>query len=534
LDRADWGALTGDEPVTVVTHGGDRHEFNEYRIFTSGVVGREEGDEIEIPLDSIALVEVRESNTAGTVLAVLGAATTVGVVIALTQSTEKPEPASCPFVYSFDGEEYRFDSETFSGAIAPGLDRTDFDNLEHLQPVDGRYRLRLVNGRPETQYTDELKLIVVDHPQGTEAIPDRAGEVHVVSDLRAPLTVRGVHGGDALAAVRHADEVYWSGAPLEEADLVELAELRDGLVLSFARPPGVQSATIVVRARNTVLAPFAVEEFLQLQGEKLFAWYVRVAQEERLRQRVREWVLREGTMHVLLWQEGRWMLQDVLLDVGPALSKSQVARLDLSGVEADTVVVRLESARGLWEVDWVALDMGSEKPLTVTEIAPERARDESGRDVRELIASGDGRYYASIDGGVAEIEFAVPPPTDDLVRSVILKSRGFYYVYATLRPRQSHDISRHLTRHFVVSNRPLALQTRQRTTRTRIQCDILPGFGPLAPTLWIRRVLVERHPLRSTALCSAAQRSQAGQLSSQRPDTSQAARAEGYVTQVSP
>ena len=429
LDRADWGALTGDEPITVVTHGGDRHELKEYQIFTSGVVGQGEGERIELPLDSIALVEVRESNTAGTVLAILGAATAVGVVIALTQSTEKPEPASCPFVYSFDGERYRFDSETFAGAIAPGLDRTDFDNLEHLRPVAERYRLRLVNGRPETQYTYELKLIVVDHPRGTEAIPDRAGEVHVMSDLQAPLTARGVHGGDALAAVRHADEVYWSGAPLEQADLDEPAELRDGLVFSFARPPGVQSATIVVRARNTVLAPFAVEEFLRLQGEMLLDWYVRVAQDERLRQRVREWVLREGTLHVLLWREGRWTVQDVLLDVGPALSKSQVARLDLRGIDADTVLVRLESARGLWDIDWVALDAGSEKPLAVTEIAPERAYDESGRDVRELLASVDGRYYSSIDGGLAEIEFAVPPPTDDLVRSVILKSRGFYYVY---------------------------------------------------------------------------------------------------------
>jgi len=429
LDRSDWGALPGYQPIVVVTHSGIRHELKEYRFFTTGLVGRGDGDEIEIPLDSIALVEVRESNTAGTVIAVLAAGTAVGVIIALTQSSEKPEPASCPFVYSFDGEEYRFDSETFSGAIAPGLDRTDFDNLEHLQPVGGRYRLRLVNSRPETQYTDELKLIVVDHPTGTEVIPDRAGDVHVLADIRAPLTARGVHGEDVLAAVRHADEVYWTGVPLEEADLDNPAELRDGLVVSFARPPGVQSATIVVRARNTALAPFAVEEFLQLQGEGLFDWYLRVAQSESLRQRVRDWVAREGTLHVLLWQEGRWTLQDALLDVGPALGKSQVARLDLSGVDADTVAVRLELARGLWQIDWVAMGVGSETPVTVTEIAARRARDERGRDVRELLASEDGRYYASVDGGVAEIEFAVPPPVDDLARSVILKSRGFYYVY---------------------------------------------------------------------------------------------------------
>ncbi len=115
----------------------------------------------------------------------------------------------------------------------------------------------------------------------------------------------------------------------------------------------------------------------------------------------------------------------------PAISKSQVARLDLSGVDADTVAVRLESARGLWLIDWVAMDMGPETPVTVTEMEPQWAHDEGGRDVRELLASEDGRYYGSVEGGVAEIEFVVPrPPLGDWARSVILKSRGFYYIHA--------------------------------------------------------------------------------------------------------
>ena len=179
LGQADWGALRGDERIVVVTASGVRHELKEFRFFTTGLVGQGEQGEIEIPLDSIALVEVREPNAAATALAVVGAGTGVGIFIALTKSPERPPSNSCPFVYSFDGERYRLDSETFAGAAAKGLDRTDYDNLEHLQPVGGLYRLRLVNERPETQYTDELKLIVVDHPPGTQVIPDRAGKVHV-------------------------------------------------------------------------------------------------------------------------------------------------------------------------------------------------------------------------------------------------------------------------------------------------------------------------------------------------------------------
>ena len=132
----------------MVTQSGVRHDLNSFQFLSTGLVGLGEQGQVEVPLDSIALVEVREVSTAGVALAVLGAGTAVGVLIALGQSPEKPPDTSCPFVYSFDGEQYHFDSETFAGAAMPGMDRTDYDNLERLLPVGGRYRLRLTLASP--------------------------------------------------------------------------------------------------------------------------------------------------------------------------------------------------------------------------------------------------------------------------------------------------------------------------------------------------------------------------------------------------
>lgn len=312
----------------------------------------------------------------------------------------------------------------------PGMDRTDYDNLERLLPVGGRYRLRLTNERPETQYTDQLRLLAVDHPRGTQVIPDRVGRMHVISDLHVPQTAIDLQEREALGEVRDADGLMWRGAPLETADLDDPSELRDGLVLSFARPVGARSARIVVHGRNTELAPFALQTFLELQGEELFSWYLGVARDNSLRERIRGWVAREGMMHVFLWKDGQWVFQDALLDVGPALSKSQVVPIELDAHHGDTVIVKLESARALWEIDWVAMDVGPEPRTTVREIEPRLARDEQGRNITILLASADEQYYVTVRGGVADIEFAVPDgPDGNLTRSVILKSRGFYYMY---------------------------------------------------------------------------------------------------------
>ena len=87
------------------------------------------------------------------------------------------------------------------------------------------------------------------------------------------------------------------------------------------------------------------------------------------------------------------MLQDALLDVGPAISKDQVASLDLSGVEGEEVRVQLESSLGLWRLDAVAIDYETSAPVSVTELAAYSAQTQDGRDVRELLLSDDEEYY---------------------------------------------------------------------------------------------------------------------------------------------
>ena len=94
-----------------------------------------------IPTDDVLRVEVRESNTGRTVLLASLLVVGASIAIAAAVSSEAPPPpsrpstcqgcdASCPLVYSWDGEGWRLDSGTFGGAIFQPLARTDVDNLD--------------------------------------------------------------------------------------------------------------------------------------------------------------------------------------------------------------------------------------------------------------------------------------------------------------------------------------------------------------------------------------------------------------------
>ncbi|MCX8107733.1 MAG: tetratricopeptide repeat protein, partial [Verrucomicrobiae bacterium] len=87
---------------------------------------------------------------------------------------------SCPYVYAWDGEKFRFVSD-FLGSSPVGLRVSDTvfaeaDPHEYLwlgsdtmfKPRAGNYTVQITEELREVLYLDEAKLVVVDHPPGTE------------------------------------------------------------------------------------------------------------------------------------------------------------------------------------------------------------------------------------------------------------------------------------------------------------------------------------------------------------------------------
>ena len=416
VERRDWPAIPENNNITVRTLDGGVREFNAFVFTTTGLSAwRRRADSVRVdstlvPLDSIAVVRVSAFNRSGTLLLVAAATTAAFIVLQQTKSDVRPEPvpgppSSCPFIFSFDGENYVFDSETYAGAVAKGLERSDVDNLEHLRAVGGRYRLRVKNDRPETDYTDELTLLVADHPRATRAVPDATGTVHVVGEGVRPIST-SEFGGDTIPS-------------------------RAGWEVAFRRPPGSSdTVALVVRARNSLLAPFVIEKTLSLLGSDVYAWYASMRTQLVTRAVVRAWMETESYLEVRTSNaEGApWRTVARLPDVGAALAKTNVVVVDLGKAHGDTVRVRLESSPGLWLLENVELAAYHGRAATQS-LRAAHAVDERGTDVSALLAERDGKYVVTTRGSVLSLEFEAPTaPAPDMTRSVLARTTGHYYM----------------------------------------------------------------------------------------------------------
>ena len=134
---------------------------------------------------------------------------------------------SCPFLYVYDGEQYRFITDllwraplglvTSMGFVAPD-ETKDFVKISgtQIQPKSGKYSIQITEELWETAYFDEVKLIAVDHPEGTDIFvneqytppPFAAFKVYGVSEKRYPKSAVDHRGEDVSAALKAFDYRY--------------------------------------------------------------------------------------------------------------------------------------------------------------------------------------------------------------------------------------------------------------------------------------------------------------------------------------
>ena len=181
IKKVDPALINADreEIVGVTTNRGEEVRFDSPGgALRNGVISaRVRGSDYMINIPDVnrlwvARVETSVARTVGLVVGI--AAGTLVTVVAIALLTKQ----SCPFVYSWDGEKYSFDAEPYGGAIAQGLERDDYSELEHLRADHGMYRLLLTNEVDETQFTNLMELWVVDAPADAQIVSDEFGTLH--------------------------------------------------------------------------------------------------------------------------------------------------------------------------------------------------------------------------------------------------------------------------------------------------------------------------------------------------------------------
>jgi hypothetical protein len=419
-----------DDPeiIKLVTVDGETLDFTGSRgshagIRDSVVIGvLSDGKLSRTPLSNVSRVYVTSVNVGATIAAVIAVPVVLILVIAATKQ-------SCPFIYSYDGSKYQFDGEPYGGAICEGLKRSDWSRLPHLRPVDGKYRVLLTNEMNEIQHTDELRLLVVDHPSGTNVSVDAAGTFYQYAETLSPLGACDAGGHDIMKWVSKTDDLYWTSR-LDSKDPARQADARDTLYLTFPKPAGAHTARLVVSGSTTLWGSLMLKRMTEVRGEEVPGWFEQL-RSPVVRGLVDAWDKREEAyqLQVRVRTGDGWTCRGYILGGGPFVTETRVVPISLEGVEGESLLVRLTPPSVFWQLNSFAVEYGDLPAPGFTEIGAVAAVADDGTDVMPLLASVDGMYYdAAVSGRRAELTFPAPAERPGYVRTVFAKTTGYYDV----------------------------------------------------------------------------------------------------------
>jgi hypothetical protein len=337
--------------------------------------------------------------------------------------------------------------------VLKGLERQSHDVLSHLTPVDGLYKVQLSNAGDETEYVDDIRLTIVDHPVGTRVLPDRDGVVHTLERELSPDHCLDHTGNNVLPLVTRSDGLFW-----EHREDIASTGLRDTLTLGFPKDPGAEHVRLIVRGVNTQLGNFALRSVIALKGDQKLGWLQTMESQPAERARFLRWMMREGMLHVSVLESGGWVEQEAFLDPGPGVVKDQLCLLDITRVRGDHLVIRLCCAADLWHIDRVSVDYEADRDVRIHPLKPVSAVNNSGKDVLPRLERHDGDYYTTTTGDYADVTFPVPPPVPDRTRSIVVSCRGFYYPWVDSRGPARHAVVDSILNHPQYGSRLLMSQ----------------------------------------------------------------------------
>jgi predicted Zn-dependent protease len=151
-------------------------------------------------------------------------------VLAITEVDRKP--SSCPYLYTWNGERFEFITDFMGGGEmgyweAPGIfnhpDPVEYVRIrdDQLKEREGRYEIRVTNELEEVLFVDNLKLLAVAHPEGTEVYPNegmtepaRQFKLFTTRKAHPPRSAVDDKGADQLARIARMDRTYPEGFAL--------------------------------------------------------------------------------------------------------------------------------------------------------------------------------------------------------------------------------------------------------------------------------------------------------------------------------
>jgi hypothetical protein len=325
------------------------------------------------------------------------AAATVAVVMAF----------NCPqaYVETTPGQ-YQFIGGLFTGAVQQDLQRTEMIPLTGLSDSSDTIRVRIKGMPDETQFIDHASVKEIIHPEGTEVVGTRHGDLFIIRHLKMPNEVKAGEMTDRSKTLLFRDGQSYGFHITDSADY-------SNIQLKFSRKEGDKKAVLVARMKNSIWGGYINNELRKADTNPLAIYAGNNS------------TMINSAMKVSLMTRNGWKTVDHFPPAGNTALKDMAMELDLSEVDGKDVLVRMESPYRFWDVDHAGLSYETIRPSDMSNLCRVSATNEFSGS----IDSEDGLYLSLGPTDQLQLEYIKTPErtTRSSITTYVLVAGGYYH-----------------------------------------------------------------------------------------------------------
>jgi hypothetical protein len=256
-----------------------------------------------------------------------------------------PKGFSCPFIFPWNGTEYKVDNDIMPFAHPFMEETVDYYRLRQpLKPKNNVYPIMIKDVVPEISYYDKLELWTVDHPKEVDVWPDLDGNIYTVRDPKPPVSCVDNHDQDCLPLFE-ANEGY-------EAQKYYTGQKDDWIVVDFGDLSNQKNLKLVLTTDYSI--------------------NVQVLGDFQVKGKDGNWNTKLTISPHLLWATN-------VIDISQWLP-------DADG-EYKIRFYLTQPHR----IDYLALDTSEDVPIKIEKLSPVKAEHFKNGDVRSLVLESDDK-----------------------------------------------------------------------------------------------------------------------------------------------
>ena len=388
-----------------------------------------ENERLKIPKTAFNRVDVYEKNKEKTsnntilsilaVVAIVAGAATVSLAIALLIA------CNCPQVYIQEGDQFKFKSGLYSGAIFSSMERSDYLllNMENI-PGD-TFNIKIENVTGEKQFINRMQMLAVHHPEGTHVLTDRHGRVFTCGLPVNPLSARSESGID------HINQVLLKDSRNVDFDDVGNSQ-SSSIQLEFPSSMAGRKARLILNASNTLWSGYLYKEFQAMFGNRYAEWIKK--QDKKPGKETEKWIVDQSLPLKVYVQKpnGEWQYADYFQMTGNTAKRELIMEIDIPPTPFQTFHIRLETVFRFWEIDYAALDHSAQQEVTTTLLNPILAELSTGENVMKDVVTCDNDYTILAEKTSLQLKFLQSDNKVDQT-SYFLVGTGYYHQSSTAK-----------------------------------------------------------------------------------------------------